>query len=415
MNYTESLEYVHSLQRFGMKPGLERIKELLEILGNPQDKFKAIHVAGTNGKGSSSTMMAEILKSTGYKTGLYTSPYVLQFRERIKINSEMISEDCLAQSLTIVKEKIDLLNQKNIEITEFEAITAAAFVFFANEGCDFAVIEVGLGGRLDATNVLKSPAACVITSISYDHMDVLGDNISQITNEKCGIIKEKVPVFTSKNQDANALAVIKKICRGNNSDIYISNPDDAIVIQDDAYECGFEYKGNTYTLYLNGKHQIENALNVIETAKYLKIAEKDIYSGIKQTRMLARMEIISQKPLIIREGGHNEGCALALKDFIERYKVKNIHMIIGMMADKDVEKYIGTIAPLCKSITTVSASNNRRMEAGQLAAIAEKYCRNVKAVDNPKEAYMDLTLSADADDTILVCGSFYLMSDIFCS
>ena len=232
MNYTGSVEYIHSLLRFGIKPGLERISELLSLLGNPQEKVKAIHIAGTNGKGSTSTMTANILKNAGYRTGLFTSPYVINFRERIRINGEMIPEDALAETVSRVKEKIDILNEQGTEITEFEAITAAAYLYFAEEGCDFAVMETGLGGRFDATNVITKPAICIITSISFDHTDILGDSLEKIAFEKCGIIKRNCPVVTSENQSSEAMQVIKKTCEEKSSPLFITDPQKATVISD---------------------------------------------------------------------------------------------------------------------------------------------------------------------------------------
>ena len=184
MNFNESVEYIHSLLQFGIKPGLERISMLLEVLGNPQDKVKTIHIAGTNGKGSTSTHLANILTSAGYKTGLYTSPYVLSFCERIQIDGNNIPKDDLACTVTRVKSEIEKLNEQGIIITEFEALTATAFLYFYESGCNYAVIEVGLGGHFDATNVIKNPKAVVITSISLDHIAILGDTISKIAFEK---------------------------------------------------------------------------------------------------------------------------------------------------------------------------------------------------------------------------------------
>ncbi|MCR4594199.1 MAG: bifunctional folylpolyglutamate synthase/dihydrofolate synthase [Clostridiales bacterium] len=413
MNYTESVEYIHSLLRFGIKPGLERISELLKLLGNPQEKVKTVHIAGTNGKGSTSTMTANILKNAGYKTGLFTSPYVINFRERIRINGEMIPEDVLSKTVCRVKEKIDVLNADGIEITEFEAITAAAYLYFAEEECGFAVMETGLGGRFDATNVITKPALCIITSISFDHTDILGDSLEKIAFEKCGIIKEGCPVITSQNQSVDAMQVIEKTCEGKSSPLLITNPQKAAVISDTLGKTVFGYMGEDYELRLNGMHQIENAVNAIEAAKVLGISKESVKRGLCETVMTARMEVISHNPLIIREGGHNAGCALALKEYIERYDICHIHMLIGMMADKDTDYYLKTLAPLCERITCVTVSNPRAIKAEELAAIAEKYCKNVSYEENPKKAYIEESLSLSDDDTLLVCGSFYLMSDIF--
>ena len=413
MNYTGSVEYIHSLLRFGIKPGLERISELLSLLGNPQEKVKAIHIAGTNGKGSTSTMTANILKNAGYRTGLFTSPYVINFRERIRINGEMIPEYALAETVSRVKEKIDILNEQGTEITEFEAITATAYLYFAEEGCDFAVMETGLGGRFDATNVITRPEVCIITSISFDHTDILGDSLEKIAFEKCGIIKQNCPVVTSENQSSEAMQVIKKTCEEKSSPLFITDPQEATVISDTLGKTVFRYKGEEYELKLNGIHQTENAVNAIRTAEILGISKEAVKKGLGETLMTARMEVISHDPLIIREGGHNAGCAQALKSFIERYDIHNIHMIIGMMADKDTDLYLKTLAPLCKKVTCVTVSNPRAMKAADLAAEASKYCKNVSYEENPKKAYIEESLSVPDSHTLLVCGSFYLMSDIF--
>ena len=416
MNYTESVEYIHSLLQFGIKPGLERISMLLEALGNPQDKIKTIHIAGTNGKGSTSTHLANILTSAGYKTGLYTSPYVIDFCERIQIDGENIPKDCLAKAVQKVKSEIEKLNAQGIIITEFEALTATAFLYFYDSGCDYAVIEVGLGGRFDATNVIKKPEAVVITSISLDHTKILGNTVSQIAFEKCGVIKYGVPVITSQNQTEQALGVIRKTVTEKNCNLIIANPENAKVIFESLmvkHFVRFAYDGNEYTLYLMGEHQIENAVNVIECAKALGIADRYIQEGISKTTMLARMEVISEKPLIIRDGGHNEGCANALHDFLIKYETKNINMLVGLMADKDVEGYVQKIAPLCKSVVTVTPSNPRALNGEQLKEITEKYCDDCKFINNPKEGYKYILSNAKKDEMILVCGSFYLMSDIF--
>ena len=413
MNYTESVEYIHSLLQFGIKPGLERISMLLSCLGNPQEKFKTVHVAGTNGKGSTSTHLANILSEAGYKTGLYTSPYVLSFCERIQIDGQTVSENAIAKSITRAREEIEKLNEKGIVITEFEAITAAAFLCFYESGCDYAVVEVGLGGRFDATNVLTKPKVSVITSISLDHTKILGDTLSQIAFEKCGIIKNEVPVVTAENQKSEVLEVIEKTVKKRNCALCISKPKKAKIISDKLGETVFEYDGKNYTLHLNGEHQIENAVNAIETAKLLGISEEFIKAGLSKTRMLARMEIIGTDPLIIRDGGHNEGCAGALRDFLLRYNIKNIKMLVGLMADKDIEKYLELLCPLCDSVTACTPSNPRAESAENLLLTAKEYCKNSIAVSNPKEAYSQVLSLASKDDTVLVCGSFYLMSDIF--
>ena len=413
MNFNESVEYIHSLLAFGIKPGLERISMLLDLLDNPQDKIKTVHIAGTNGKGSTSTMISNMLIAEGYKTGLFTSPYVIDFCERIQINGKNVNKDIFAECVTEVREKIEELNRKDIIITEFEAITASAFLCFVKTGCEYVILEVGLGGRFDATNVIKKPEAVVITSISLDHIAILGDTISKIAFEKCGIIKENVPVITSSNQQDDALEVIAETSDNKNCQLTITNPKETEILDDSIFGTVFAYSNNVYKTKLTGNHQIENTVNAIECAKILGISENAISQGIENTRMIARMEVIGENPLVIRDGGHNEGCAKALHDFLTKYKVENINMLIGLMADKDCESYVSKIAPLCKSVVTVTPSNPRALDSEKLKQIAEKYCDNVKSIKNPQDGYKYILSNTKKDETILVCGSFYMMSDIF--
>lgn len=413
MNFNESVEYIHSLLAFGIKPGLERISMLLDLLDNPQDKLKFVHIAGTNGKGSTSTMISNMLIAEGYKTGLFTSPYVIDFCERIQINGKNVNKDIFAECVTEVREKIEELNKKDIIITEFEAITVSAFLCFVKTSCEYVVLEVGLGGRFDATNVIKKPEAVVITSISLDHVAILGDTISKIAFEKCGIIKENVNVITSSNQQDDALKVITETSDNKNCQLTITNPKETEILDDSIFGTVFAYSNNVYKTKLTGNHQIENTVNAIECAKILGISENAISQGIENTRMIARMEVIGENPLVIRDGGHNEGCAKALHDFLTKYKVENINMLIGLMADKDCESYVSKITPLCKSVVTVTPSNPRALDSEKLKQIAEKYCDNVKSINNPQDGYKYILSNTKKDETILVCGSFYMMSDIF--
>ena len=413
MNYKESVEYIHSLLAFGIKPGLERISLLLKKLGNPQEKIDIVHVAGTNGKGSTSTMLANCLRKTGKKTGLYTSPYVISFCERIQIDGKNIDENIFAENCTLVKSEIEKLNSENIIITEFEAITAIAFLCFYKEGCDCAVVEVGLGGRFDATNVIKKPKAVVIASISRDHTAILGDTLEKIAFEKCGIIKENSHVFTSAKQKPKVLSLIKDTTWSRNGVITVTEPKSAKIIEHTPYGTKFLYKNKEYELSLAGAHQVENALNVIETASYLGVSYEDIFNGIKETVMIARMEIIGEKPLIIRDGGHNEGCGKALYKYLTDNNIKNIIAVVGMMADKDTEKYLRNVASLCDCVITTTPSNPRAMNCKNLLYVANNYCCNVLSFEKPKEAYKKALKLADKNSTVLVCGSFYLMSDIF--
>ena len=413
MNFNESVEYIHSLLAFGIKPGLERISMLLDLLDNPQDNLKVVHIAGTNGKGSTSTMISNMLTESGYKTGLFTSPYVIDFCERIQIDGENVDKTLFAECVTEVREKIEELNKQDIIITEFEAITVSAFLCFVKAECEYVVLEVGLGGRFDATNVVKKPEAVVITSISLDHVAILGDTIEKIAFEKCGIIKENVPVITSSNQCDDALKVIRETCENKNCNLVITNPKETEILDDSIFSTVFAHNDKVFKTKLTGNHQIENTVNAIECARMLEINDMAIAQGIDNTKMIARMEIIGENPLVIRDGGHNEGCAEALHNFLTKYNVKNIKMLIGLMADKDVEGYVKKIAPLCKSVVTVTPSNPRAINGEALKEITEKYCDDVNYINNPKEGYKYILSNSKEDETVLICGSFYLMSDIF--
>lgn len=413
MNFNQSVEYIHSLLTFGIQPGLERISMLLDLLGNPQDELKTVHIAGTNGKGSTSTMISNMLIASGKKTGLFTSPYVIDFCERIQIDGENVDKTLFAECVTEIREKIEELNKQDIIITEFEAITVSAFLCFVKAECEYVVLEVGLGGRFDATNVVKKPEAVVITSISLDHVAILGDTIEKIAFEKCGIIKENVPVITSSNQCDDALKVIRETCENKNCNLVITNPKETEILDDSIFGTVFAYNDKVFKTRLTGNHQIENTVNAIECAKVLEINDMAIAQGIDNTKMIARMEIIGENPLVIRDGGHNEGCAEALYNFLTKYNVKNIKMLIGLMADKDVEGYVKKIAPLCKSVVTVTPSNPRALNGEALKEITDKYCDDVSYINNPKEGYKYILSNSKEDETVLICGSFYLMSDIF--
>ena len=409
-DYNEAVNYIHSFLKFGVKPGLERISLLLNELGNPQNNLKFLHVAGTNGKGSTSTMLSEILIDAGYKTGLYTSPYVFDFNERIRVNSENIPNDDLAALISRIEPVITRLNENGVVITEFEIITAAALLYYKEQNWDYVVLDVGLGGRFDATNIISKPEVSVITSISYDHINILGSTIEEIAFEKCGIIKENSRVVTSSLQNQDALKVIKDISAQKNAQLYIADYNCVEILSQSIKGTDFLYKGTTYSISLVGMHQIENAVAVIEAANLIKgVTLTNIQNGIKNTVMKARMELVADNILI--DGGHNEECAEALKAVIKSYlSDKKITAVIGMMADKECEKYLKNILPLCDSVVFTKPDNPRSEEPEKLAEKAKLYIKKIAIENNPKIAYYKTIEQAEFT---LVCGSFYLISDIF--
>lgn len=397
MDYSQALNHIHSLLRFGSRPGLERISELLEKLGNPQNELKFIHVAGTNGKGSVCAMLASSLQAAGYKTGLYTSPFITCFRERICVNGKNISEKDLA-ALT------EQVVATGVVVTEFEFITAVAFLYFKAKGCDVVVLETGLGGRLDATNVIPSPLAAVITGIGFDHTAVLGNTLGEIAGEKCGIIKPSCRIFTTYNQPPSADAVIRS-----HGDVTV--PDlQKLSIEDCSLDGNtFIYKGFRFHTSLIGRHQIENALLCIEVLHGcgLAISDEDIAKGLSSTVFPARLEILSRSPLVLLDGAHNPHGAAALAAEIKKHPAPTL--ITGMMADKDCERVVSLLAPLCRRVITVTVADNpRSIKADDLAAIASRYCGDTVSA----ASYSAALALAGHDNPAVISGSLYLAGGI---
>lgn len=398
MNYKETLSYIHSLGNFSMPAGLCRIKSVLEKLSNPQEKFPAIHIAGTNGKGSTAAMISEVFRTAGYKTAFFTSPYIIDFRERIQINGEYIGQNDLSRLALSVKET-------GVALTEFEFITAIAYLYFAEQKVDIAVIETGLGGRLDATNSLTNVLVSVITKIGLDHTGILGGTIEEITAEKCGIIKNS-NVVTTLNQDKTALSVIKE---------YAKNPiipelKELRVLKSDFSGNVFFYKGKKYETSLLGDYQIENALTVIETvaASGIDVSYNDVKEGIKNTCFPARMESFKGGRIIL-DGAHNPDGAKALLREIEKLN-EPLTAIIGMMRDKDFCEVLALTLPHFKNVITVKAAvGDRAMSAESLKLAAEKYNPSVTAADTYLQA---LKLAESYGNRLFIFGSLYLASAI---
>ncbi|MCQ2484235.1 MAG: bifunctional folylpolyglutamate synthase/dihydrofolate synthase [Clostridia bacterium] len=418
MNYTEALNYIHSRMKFGSRPGMERITALCEALGNPQDKLKFVHVAGTNGKGSTSNMIAEVLKAAGYKTGLFTSPYIVDFRERMQINSEMIPENELAQIITEIKPIVDRLSADGIEPTEFEIITAAAFVYFLNNSCDIVVLEVGLGGKLDSTNIIKQSEVSVICSISMDHTDILGDTLLKIAEQKCGIFKEGGRVVGYPQPDFTVERYVKEQAKKMNCSYMHSELSKIRLVREELDGSTIIYAGCTFKIPLAGKHQIYNFSTAIAAINTLKqngweISMQQMIEGISNLKMPARTEIVSRNPLTIIDGGHNpEGVDALCLTLKTHCRDKNIIAVFGMMKDKDYSYCVKNLAPLCARVYTTTPSNPRALSAKELAEAVKPYCKKVKAIDDYAKAYEKAKKKAGADDVILVCGSLYLASDI---
>lgn len=417
MNYQQALEYINGFMRFGSKLGLDRIRMLLREMGEPQKKLKFVHVAGTNGKGSTCTAIASVLTKAGYRTGLYTSPYVLEFRERIRINGEMIPEQKLIRAVERIQPSVKKLNDSGEVLTEFEIITALAFDYFVQSGCDVVVLEVGLGGRFDATNVIEKPLVSVITSISYDHVEILGDTLQKIAFEKCGIIKDSVPVVTYPLQEPEALAEIMSNCAIHGSTLIMPSYNAVQVLGESIEGTQIEYKNTQFYIPLAGRHQIANfitayeAIEVLRTSCGFAIDEEQMKDGFSSVSFVARMEKLHGGPLVLLDGAHNLSGVTSLTDSIERYlKGRRLVVIMGMLKDKDYSHAIAKVSAYADLFIAVSPASPRALpaEAAVEAAAGAAKCDSYAAFDDYAKAFSYAAQNAGAEDVILICGSLYL-------
>ena len=424
MNYNEAMKYITEVGNFGSNYGLERTFRLLELLGNPQDNLKLIHVAGTNGKGSTTAMITKMLNGLGYKVGMYTSPFLEEFEERIQINGENIPKDVLAELVTYIKPYIDKVKEEGYgHPTEFEMITVLMLLYFEREKIDFGVVEVGLGGRLDSTNVII-PIVSVITSISFDHTNLLGNNLREIAGEKCGIIKRNIPTIVFPQQEEVMDVVIKK-CEKENSKLYIVNFNDAqlldIVKGDKTFQ-KVKIKGEKeyiLELPLLGEHQIYNlalaikVMEVVEKQGFIHLNNKAIENSVREVMWKGRLEVLSNNPLIVIDGAHNIQGITTLKNNIQKYfNYKDVYLILGILADKDVEMMVKEITPLAKKVYAVTPHSIRAELAQDLRDEIIKYNENCKAYEDYEEAFNNALKDAKENDLIIASGSLYMIGDM---
>lgn len=418
MNYIDSVNYIHSLLKFGVRPGLSGMDALLRSLGEPQKGLKFVHVAGTNGKGSTSTAISNVLTGAGYRVGLYTSPYVTDFLERVQFCGKPVDRTLFALSVEKVKNAVEKLEKENVVITEFEALTAAAFLCYKSLECHVVVLEVGLGGRLDATNVIDTPLVNVITSLSIDHSAILGNTIEEIAFEKCGTIKQNGNVVCSFGQPEGALKVVENTVRERKNRLMIPSENDIKIIKSDIFGTEFTYKNQDYFVKMPGEHQVKNMTCVIETCHILKntfnITEDNIKKGIGETILPARIEVISNNPLVILDGGHNEDGAKAFYNAVSPVldEKEKVLVIAGMMADKDVEKSLKSLIKKAGIFICVTPENPRAMKAVELADIAKKYCKNVLIEESPVMAVEKAKKMLNEKDALCVVGSLYLAGEV---
>lgn len=427
MTYEEARIWIDQTNQYGSKLGLDTITELLRRLGNPQDRLKIIHVAGTNGKGSTTAFLSSVLAAQGYLVGRYISPAVFTYCERIQlaeksydgITVRYISEAAVAETIGQIRPLCEaMVHDGFAHPTSFEIETAMAFLYLYQENVDYAVIEVGLGGRLDATNVMKKPLLCVITTISMDHMQYLGDTIAKIALEKAGIIKDNTPVVTS-NSDPQVLAVLKKVCEERGSAITIADPAELTDIQYSPEDTSFFYKSVRYRIRLLGGYQTTNAILALKAVDVLRnqgivISEEAIRNGMRFAVWRGRFEIMRRDPFFIIDGAHNEDAARQLRRTLELYfSGRRIIFIMGVLADKDYPEILRITAGLADVIYTITPNNVRGLPSGDLAAEAIKHGPG-RVVDahTVRNAIHSTYQEAGKDDIIIAFGSLSYLSEV---
>ncbi len=431
MDYEQARAYAANVSRSGSILGLDSIENLMQELGNIQEKLKTIHIAGTNGKGSVGAYLEQVLIEAGYRVGRYTSPAVFDPMEVWRINLESMSHEDYADIIGQVKCACDRMTEKGLEHpTIFEVETAMAFLYFYQKKCDYVLLEVGMGGRTDATNLIQKPVCSVITSVSMDHMQFLGSTLSEIAYAKAGIIKKDCPVVTTMQKEA-AMEVIKAEAEKQHARLFISNTSKVTGEKDSIREIQFAYPGiGTVTTHLTGAYQVENACLAIKVLKeVLKIADQTIIRGIEKTVWPGRFEIVGEKPLFIIDGAHNEDAAFKLRQTVENYFTNiPITYIIGVLADKEHGKVLKTMLPYAGAVFTVTPDNPRAMKAEELASEAEKIVDSmwienaempkqvqkpeVKACSSIVEAVKCAMACTPENGVILAFGSLSYLKDI---
>ena len=416
MNNQQSEAFIHSFRRFTKEPGLRGIRTLLALLGNPQDKLRFIHIAGTNGKGSTTAMCASILQQAGYRTGMFVSPYVLTFRERIQVNGQMIPQKELDELCGQIAEAVKTMEKQGIAPAEFEVVTALGMLWFARQKCDVICLEVGLGGRFDATNVIEKSLVSVICAIGYDHTQILGDTLQQIAFEKCGILKPGGVCVSYPRQEPEALEEMMKQCAAKDNRLVLPNAESVEIHTESIFGSQFRYNGLDFSLPLAGRHQIYNCLTAVSAIEAIKpygftITDENITNGIEKVTFPARMERISVEPLVILDGAHNpQGCAALEKAMALTEKKKLV--IMGMLRDKDWAASSAMIGRQARMVFAVAPENPRALPTKELARELEKTAPDVRAFETLEAAVEAADSVLDEDTALFCCGSLYLAAEI---
>lgn len=438
MKYEDAMIFIEECNHYGIVPGLDSVRALADKLNNPQDSLRFVHVAGTNGKGSVSSFIGTTLSMAGLKVGRYISPTISDYRERFQINGKMISKKELGEEMELLKEACEsLVAEGKPHPTYFEIETVLAFHYFLKKGCDIVVLETGMGGTLDATNIIKSPLMCVITSISMDHMQFLGETLTEIAENKCGIIKEGTCVVSTVQRE-EAEKVLTDTCEKLHVSLTFADASEAeyLKVNKDGSigkigsggrssfvsleKQAFIYEGEQYEISLLGKYQVENAVLAIEALHMLRelgfdmLSDVRIKKGLHATLWKGRFGVISKKPYFVVDGAHNVAGAKKLAESIQFYFTnRRIVYIMGMFRDKEYDKVIQLTAPLASQIITVATPGNpRALSAVELAEAVRKVNPCVTSADSLEEAVEMSYLFADKDSVIIGFGSLSFLGDL---
>jgi dihydrofolate synthase/folylpolyglutamate synthase len=416
MTYSSAVAYLYRLQRHGIKLGLATMTALMVRLGMPQTRYRTLHIAGTNGKGSTAAMAAAVLQAAGYRVGLYTSPHLVEFRERIRVNGEMIAESQVAQ----LTEQLQTLCEPDLSPTFFEYTTAMAFQHFADSVVDVAVLEVGLGGRFDATNVVM-PMACAVTTISLDHQEYLGTTLSSIAFEKAGIIKPGVPVVLGRLED-DAWRTIEQVARERQAPVFRLNEDfrtEGEGPQQFSYRgLGMQYDG--LTCALEGRHQLDNAacaLALLGAAapQGIAVTAEAVSAALRGVNWVGRLEVVDRRPTILLDGAHNPAAATALADYLTRsdrsHPSRPVVLVLGMMRDKDHRGFVETLSGLVDEVVLTQADLPRSATAQELRALLEGLLPHPHVVPSLSDAIALARQLATPDGLVCVTGSLMLVGE----
>ena len=412
MTDQEVIDYIEELKKYGSVPGLINMQNLCEKLGNPQNELSFVHIAGTNGKGSTLAFLSEILQESGYRVGRYISPTIFEYRERIQVNKRPISKKELSRLMEQLKEDCEeLVREGKPHPTAFEIETAMAFLYFKEKKCDIVVLETGLGGLLDATNIIQNTLVAVFTSISLDHMGVLGDTLGQIAENKAGIMKPGAVAVALKGEE-EVMEVLSRKASSLKIPLLIADPEETDEVKSSLEKQSFCYGCyRDLTITMAGRYQIENAVLALKTVEALErtglsVKERAIYKGLENAAWPGRFQVLARKPYFIADGAHNRDGAGRLAQTIRFYFTnRRILYIIGILRDKEQDEILRATCPLAQQVLTVPTPGERGMSSYELACKAKEYHGNVTAVDSVEEAVELAYLLADQDTVIIAFGS----------